>query len=309
MAGAQEAKEHLMAMTDMRGGIRVVNLDVEDPTSDEAIVWEWKPDAEDGWKLAPDRLALSIDDVKLRWSEYYKKEVVIMTASKDWAGIADYETGKCLWEAEVPYSPHAIEMLPNGDVVIAGSGGEDYMMQGCVMYYNITAGESCTQTDLQKLSSAHGLVWDPEEEVVWAVGWEHLVAYKASDGQLALVEGKGCKLLRNNGHDLSADYYDSDQLLITTGSKVYKFSKANNELLIDYNFSDVLRNTANVKGITSFTDGTVAYCVATGVQATYDTDTFYVIRLQEQDRTGIQSKYTMKNFSMYKLRNFTADYQ
>ena len=51
MAGAQEAKEHLMAMTDMRGGIRVVNLDVEDPTSDEAIVWEWKPDAEDVQKL------------------------------------------------------------------------------------------------------------------------------------------------------------------------------------------------------------------------------------------------------------------
>lgn len=305
----KEEVKHLLAMTDLTGGIRVVDLEAEDPTAAEAIVWEWKPKEEDGWKLAQNRLALSIDDVKLRWSEYYQKEVVIMTASNNWAGIADYATGQCLWEEEVPRMPHAIELLPNGDVVVAGSGGDNYMKDGCLMYYNVSKGAQCRQTDLQLLSSAHGLLWDPLEEVLWAVGWEQLAAYQVADEKLTKLEDKGCRLLYNNGHDLSADYYDPDQLLITTGKKVYKFSKEENKLLIEYNFSDVLLNSVDTKGITSFDDGTVAYCVATKVKTSYDTDTVHVIRLEEERGVGVQTTYIFPEFTTYKVRNFQADYQ
>lgn len=305
----REAAAHLLAMTDMAGGIRVIDLDAEDPASEKAIVWEWKPDAKQGWKLAPERVLHSLDDVKLRWSEYYQKDVVIMTASNNWAGIADYTTGECLWEADVPYMPHAIEMLPDGDIVIGGSGGNDYMTEGCVMYYDITSGDNCMQTDRQLLSSTHGLAWDPKEGVLWATGWERLVAYRIKDKKLELVEGKGCKLLHTNGHDLSMDYYDHDQLFMTVGDKVYKFSKAENKLLISYNYSDLLLNSVGVKGITSFADGTVAYSMATGVVASYDTDTIYVIRLDEERGVGVQEKYIMKDFSTYKVKNFTDGYQ
>ncbi len=305
----EEKTQHVMAMTDMTGGVRVIDLDAKDPTAKEAIVWEWYPSEETGWKLAQGRLALSIDDVKLRWSEYYQKEVVIMTASNNWAGIADYSTGECLWEETVPYAPHSIEMLPNGDVVIAGSGGSDYMTAGCLMYYNITAGASCTQTDMQMLSSAHGVVWDPSEKMVWAVGWNELAGYKVENEKLVRDAKAGCRLLHNNGHDLSTDYYDSDMLLITTGDKVYKYSKSQDKLLIDYNYSDVLLNNVDTKGITSFDDGDVAYCVATKIKASYDTDTFYVIRLDEKRGVGVQQKYTIPDFSMYKVRNFTVNYQ
>ena len=309
-ANKSEKIVHYLAMTDMIGGIRVVDLDAEDITSKDAIVWEWTPSKEKGWSVPQDRLKLSIDDVKLRWSEYYQREVVIMTASNSWAGIADYNTGECLWEnEEVPYMPHAIEMLPNGDVVIAGSGGTDYMTAGCLMYYNITAGTECTQTDLQLLSSAHGLVWDPDENVLWAVGWDHLAAYEASDEKLTRIEDKGCRLLHNNGHDLSADYYDPDQLLMSTGDRVYKFSKSENKLLIEYNFSDVLLNNVDTKGVTTFEDGTVAYCTATKVKASYDTDILNVIRLDEERGVGVQTSYRFQDFSTYKVRNFSAKYQ
>ena len=305
----EEKVQHLMAMTDMTGGIRVVDLDANDPTAKDAIVWEWYPSEETGWKLAQGRLALAIDDVKLRWSEYYQKEVVIMTAANNWAGIADYSTGECLWEEAVPYMPHSIEMLPNGDVVIAGSGGKDYMTAGCLMYYNITAGADCTQTDMQMLSSAHGVVWDPSQEMVWAVGWNELAGYKVEGEKLVRDEKAGCRLLHNNGHDLSTDYYDTDMLLITTGDKVYKYSKSQDKLLIEYNYSDILLNNVDTKGITSFSDGDVAYCVATKVKASYDTDTFYVIRLDEEKGVGVRRQYTIPDFSMYKVRNFTTDYQ
>jgi len=304
----EEDPQHYLAVTDLAGGIKVLDLDAKDPTSSQAVVWEWKPTEAAGWKLALSRVPNGIDEIKLRYSEYYHKKVVIMTSSLDWAGIADYETGKCLWEAEVPYMPHAIEMLPNGDLIVGGSGGDDYMTEGCLMYYNITAGDNCTQTDRQLLSSAHGIVWDPEEKVLWATGWDHLVAFEIKGTKLLLVEGKGCRVSSYNVHDLSADYYDSDQLFITTGTEVYKFSKEENKLLVDYNFSDVLLSKGDVKGITSFSDGSVAYCIGTGINTSFDTDTFYLIRLQD-DGVGIQTRYKVPNFTMYKIKNFSVDYQ
>ena len=307
--------EHLLAMTDIRNGkVIVVDMDADDPLSEDAVVWEWSAKRNLGWKYI-DRCQMGLDDAKLRWSEYYQKYVVIMVSSSNWAGIADFETGECLWETPADFCPHSIEMLPNGDIVVAGSGGNNYSTEGCLMYYNITAGDDCRMTDKEALSSAHGVVWDPQEEVLWALGYSQIAAYAVfPDGKngpdLSRIQGMGCNLPSVSGHDLGADYTDPDLLWITSGSQILKFSKSQNRILTDYTYSGSLLSQKNVKGVTNFEDGVVAYCAGTGVLNEWSTDTFWVLWPRGEDgRRSNRVKYVFQDRVLYKVRNFSAYYQ
>ena len=299
-----------MVLTGLNGTLRVIDLTLEDPTSNEAIVWTWTPTEEKGWKVPFKRLKYSIDDAKLRWSEYYQREVVLITSSWHWAGIADYATGECLWEWDVPNSPHSVDMLPNGDIVIAGSGRDDHQLEeGCLMYYSISKGEQCQMEDCYMFPRAHGAVWDPQNEVLWAVGMWELAAFTISpEGKLCRIENKGGLLPSDNGHDLSQDYCDADLLMISS-SNVYKFSKSQNKFLTEYAYSDILYAHNDVKGVSNYKDGTATYCIGTGVTTSYGTDTFYVIEPGEEPRSSVQKAYVFEDFSFYKLRNFTKECQ
>lgn len=304
---------HHLALTDIQNArLFVLDLDSADPLSNEGIIWKWWPDPALGWKHGGD-LRRGLCGVKLRWSPYFQSYVVLMTSSKDWAGIAEYPSGKCLWEEKVVGCPHSIEMLPNGDLIVACSGSVEWAVKGCLKYYNISAGNGCRCTDMVLFPSAHGVLWDPNEQLIWALGHYQLVAYRVLDcgehgPKLSLVPNKGCALLTHTGHSLSADYADADMLWITTEYGVYKFRKSTNEMLTEYPHSQQLHPLIKAKAVTSFSDGVIAYCNYGDRSVSLFCNWFHVLRPQA-DGASLTKQYVTEDGRLwYKIRNFSADY-
>lgn len=157
-------------------------------------------------------------------------DVILHTADYN-ATIVDYETKKTVWVAPgiAGWGVHSIEILPSGNIVTAGA------TDGIVRLFNsangVNKGDKVQYTDYGGLAGAHGVLWDPEYECLWALGAHELVAYEVLDNgdgteSLRRISGMGGPLPNGNhgGHDLSADFSDSRYLWITS-NRVLRFDK------------------------------------------------------------------------------------
>jgi len=310
---SQSVKHHAILTDIQNARLYVLDLDAENPTAEESILWRWKADPELGWKCGVDRHCRALSGVKLRWSEYYQSQVVLMTSAFEWVGIAEYPSGKCLWEHTVPGCPHSMELLPNGDVVVAASGAYDWPTKGSVMYFNVSAGDDCHMTDKVLFPGIHGALWDPKEKVIWILGHYLLAAYEVIDSErgpkLSLVPDKGGKLPTETGHNLSPDYQDPDYLWITTQFDVFKFRKSTNEMIKEYPLCEHLGDLKKTKGLASFPDGVIAYVSYGDGDTNYAfSDKFWVLWPKEDGGAELKT-YTITNGALWnKVRNFTVDY-
>lgn len=306
--------EHQVIITDIgTGRIIVTDLDAQNPLSQENLIWEWTPGEELGWnETTRESLIDSLSAVKYRWSAYYQTNVVLFANARGTAGMIEYPSGKCLWEAKMGNSPHSIELLPNGDIVVASSGGGAWE-EGRLYYYRQQEDGTYAAPTQRMLNGAHGVLWDPDNQVLWALGFEELVAYcpgadSAGDTILYLVEGWGADVPNGTGHDLMPDYSNRDILWLTDDVSVVQFSKYKNEIVTEFANAEKFTKMPTVKGVTSFSDGVVAFVsygdvVGSGHPA--------VIRSYwpNQDGTFELVKYTDSASGWNKIRVFTSDYQ
>lgn len=305
--------KHEVIISDIgTGRIVVANLDNEDPFAEENLIWEWAPTEEQGWDfITPETMIDRLSAVKYRWSEHFKTNVVLFAGAGGVAGMIEYPSGKCLWKERVGQSPHSIELLPNGDIVVASSGGGDWA-EGRLYYYQLQADGTYRATTEHMLNGAHGLLWDPDNEVLWALGFPELVAYnmtKTSDGKASLIKLKdwGCMIPDGSGHDLMPDYCDRDIMWLTDNVSILKFSKSENKILEEYPNSKKLERMPAVKGVTNFTDGVVvfvSYGDATGNGHPHIVRGYW----PKEDGTFELVKLTDDDYGFNKIRVFTTDY-
>lgn len=320
------SQPHLIAACDTKlRGIVVFDLDrcegdfnrLTDPAS---VVWEWYPE-----KINDTILASTdgrIADAKLRYSSYLKKDVVIAVSSSGWAGVIDYRSQRMLWEAEIGSSPHSAEMLPNGDLVIACSGGDDWSRNGRLVYVPFSQGET-EPTHTIKIPSAHGIQWDPEFEILWVVYYDGIVAvevqdYNTPNATLCELSGYGATFdsTDSSGHDLSPVYGQPGKYWVTGSKGVWLFDSKTLEMTKQYD--RFIYYTGNkVKGISYFPDGTMVQCVAgEGGNTTYDWSTYElrVIYFGVDEKGELLPQRVNANFAsagreFYKVHNFCKDYQ
>ena len=178
--------------------------------------------------------------------------VVLHTAGYN-ASIVDYDTKELVWSAPglAGWGVHSIEILPSGNVVTAGA------TDGIVRIFNsangVNNGEKASYVDYPDLPGAHGVLWDPKYNCLWALGSNDLIAYSVVDNgdgteSLKKIYGMGNTLPAGgqDGHDLSADLTDSRYLWITS-SKVYRYDKETGEFTIPKEGNGKL-NKNGVKG-------------------------------------------------------------
>ena len=152
----------------------LIDLDAPDPTAPEAVIWEWKPTAKLGFKQIGKTYANRIDEAILRYSDVLGCYVVCVTSSSGYMCVAKYPSGECVWEATASgYGPHSIDYLPDGNVVVACSGNSD-TQKGCIRIYSTTSDKYSSYN----LVSAHGVLWDDESQLLWALGSSELRAYR-----------------------------------------------------------------------------------------------------------------------------------
>ena len=277
----------------------IIDLNAADPTSDSAILWEWKPSSSNGFSGAG--FSYGIDDVKLRYSTILKEYVVCITSSSGFMGVAEYPSGKKIWEVNSKGdSPHSIDYLPNGLVACALSTGGDAIR----IYACDSKGNVLSSSISDALTGAHAVHWDNEFGVLWAMGTREIIAYEISgtpdSPKMTRIEGLGCDI-GSGGHDFSA-IPNENGLFWFSSSSVRIFDKYENKLISNYPGSGII-STKSVKSICGLPDGRIVRAVATNVHKAHDTDTLTVFTPQANG-TYTKTDYVFEDRAFYKARPF-----
>jgi hypothetical protein len=150
---------------------------------------------------------------------------VVLMVGGPYAEMVSYDTKEVVWKTgNAPSNAHSIELLPNGIVAVAGSSGN------AISFFNINGGAPEEPVLTLDYTDAHGVLWDPKNEVLWCAGSDMLYAYAVTlgdDGTVALVKNEELSVTTPDGglHDLQVRMGNSDVLLITTAGHVYCFDK------------------------------------------------------------------------------------
>ncbi|MFN3408905.1 MAG: DUF6528 family protein [Limisphaerales bacterium] len=148
---------------------------------------------------------------------------ILITSSGGGCALVDYPSGAVRWHGRA-HNAHSAELLPNHRVVVAASVGA--AGNRLLVFDLARPGEPLTEASLE---SAHGVIWDEARQCLWALGFSTLEAYELRDWQSqkpTLQRVASHPLPDPDGHDLQA-VPGSDDLLITTGAKVFLFDRNN----------------------------------------------------------------------------------
>ena len=319
-----ETIDHLFLATDITNHSVVVfdlNLcdgDFTKLTDDSTIVWEWDPEEDPNCKLR-NNIRAGIDAAKYRYSEYYKRDVVVACSSAGWAGVIDFSAKTVLWEANIERGPHEIEMLPNGDVVIACSSDP-----GALVYVPLSAGITKEVSSIPSLY-CHGVNWDPDNECLWVL--EDRGVYAAiiqnmgtENGKIVRVGGseKYFSNAQAGGHAFSPVYGEPGYYWASSGSRLWKFNAMDETITNKFDRSGTL-SKASIKGIASFPDGTVVQSIAQicgNSTQEWSSDGLRIItrqwssgKLKVVKEVSVVVKFDVKHREFYKVHPFTKDYK
>ena len=306
-----ETLDHKVILTDVtRGSIVVLDLD-EREDDWKNVNWIKSGSKTRIWEM--DLGDSAICGVKYRYSPYYQKDVILVTSSAGKAYILDYEAKTILWQVNDRidddfnislYNAHSIEMLPNGDIVIASSGyaehGANYE-NGGVHYY--PAG-STTRGDFYSLPFAHAVHWDPDNECVWTIGYEGVVALKVTgegkQARFSKIKELSYAKTQFTGHDLVPAFGMDGKYWISDNNSIYLYDSATQTLSRSRDYV-----ASSVKGIAYFEDGTMVISPAT--ENTYSKMLeVYVTTPKTQYKPSKNLVQTAEG--VYKIHVFTKDY-
>lgn len=288
-----------------KSSILVYDMNAVDWNEEAALVWQWRPSAELGFSGAEKYIGAS--DAKLRYSEFYGGYVVVASSTRGFVGIIDYETGENLYSR--PNSPenntHAVELLPDGNMAAASTTGNT------VTIYASSQGDGEGYYRQYSLTDAHGLLWDPVSEVLWALGIQDLRAYRIT-GTLEkpeLEQVENYRLPSDGGHDLYAVYGTDSALWVTTSDEVYQFDTRTKEFTTDYQGHSDFVSTEFVKGIGNQPfSGTIITMIPDGALYTWSSDTIDLYR-PGQDGSYIHETKVHNANAFYKVRAWYPDYR
>lgn len=251
--------DHKVIMDDSATKILIADLNLcgEDPKDikmEDCIVWEWDTNEATGAKICGQKVTM--DEAGLRYSAYWKRDVVIFCGSGGWVGVVDYATKEVLFEDNPGNGPHSVEMLPNGDLVLACSGNGNGM--GTVLYYPLSEGKTKPANSIN-LESAHGVCYDPTNEMIWVLGGYEIIGCVIRNGKLTKLNGTGASLKdigHGGGHDFVPVFGDPGKYWVS-GSKTIMLFDANEQTITDSFPRSSSYTGTNVKGIAWFEDGTM----------------------------------------------------
>ena len=247
----------------------------------------------------------NIAGTKLRHSEKHG-DVALVVCGSNHGYMISYPEGKQLWATSTAAdNPHSIELMPNGVIAIASSNGNE------VRFFNATEKYSKQYDAVMTLTDAHGVLWDEQNQVLWAVGRTVLTAYQVmlnADGTVVVTEdtARRATIPSDHAHDLAPVYGDTNALWITTGSHVYRFDKTTKTFSTDYDGHEYL-DRSNIKGIGNFDDGSLVFLYPDGQFKSWTTKSMILAR--NQDGKMVREELASETGHFYKVRIWDTRYQ
>jgi len=143
----------------------------------ESIIWEWSPEMSPqikpehyGWFRNPDECK------PVRGTSH-----LLMTASGGGIALIRLADKACLFYSRIEGNPHSIELLPDGNIASVSSGG-------LFTIWPVPEGNDAINAESRlepnprgrqyPLVGGHGMVWDPEIEILWVLGYDELAGYR-----------------------------------------------------------------------------------------------------------------------------------
>lgn len=247
--------------------IEIYDPAVTDWNTSTALKHAWYPNAGNGFTNPTAGWGLP-SDARLRNSSFFGGQQMLVTDSYGFCGIIPYPalTGK-KWAINLGsgVNPHAIELLPNGNVAIAASDGN------WVRVYTSSQGVWSAGYASFPLRAAHAALWDPSLNLLWVTGWNPIwsnsysdprnhiltalsITGTAANPQIQEVSSRQSQLPSLWGHDVQPYTGDPNRLWVSTNAGVYIYNKTTRV------FQDAPANIGNrtfVKGISNQPSGTV----------------------------------------------------
>ena len=284
-----ERGPYLVGLTSTNKGFVEVYDITNGKLDNDSLVWSFKMDGVSG--------------LKLRHSDKYG-DVMLATGGNNYGCMVSYPDGKVLWSTNATASnPHSIELLPNGIIAIASSDGNE------VRFFNSNEQLSEIAGAMVSLKDAHGVLWDEDKGVLWAVGWDVLTAYKATlnaDGSINVTEDINLRttIPSIGAHDLAPVYGTENELWISTWECVYRFNTETMTFSTDYKGHKAI-NVPNVKGIGNFDDGTTVFIYPDGTYKGWTSKSIYFVKENAEE----VDKFTSDSEHFYKIRIWDTRYR
>ncbi|MEV0675405.1 DUF6528 family protein [Actinosynnema sp. NPDC050436] len=168
-----------------------------------------------------------------------KGRVVLVSAGSGGVAKIDRDSGEVLWSSTVPRraNAHSIELLPDGQIVVAGSGDGTTGRGGALYFFPATDRKHNSHTRPIDFPGAHGVVYNDGR--LWALGYGSLRQYDIRKRSLAEASprittfwafdekaGKVTKEKVGHGHDLATIHgTERHEMWITNSHHVYRFDK------------------------------------------------------------------------------------
>jgi hypothetical protein len=147
---------------------------------------------------------------------------ILITSSGGAVALVERPSGKVLFYAGVP-NAHSAELLPASRVVVASSTHEN---GNRLILFDLAVSDKPLASD--ELKGAHGVVWDAERGLLWALGTDELRAYEVSGdratGSLLLARRGSYTPPNAGGHDLRP-VPGTPYLNLTTYNHVWQFDR------------------------------------------------------------------------------------
>lgn len=298
-------RRELVAVTDQYNQ-RIDVIDVWGDNLDSAEkVWTWKPTNSLGYTALS--TFNSPSDAKIRYSKSLKKYVVAVCSSRGFMGVVDYATGKKIWQVSVTdgANPHSIEYLPNGNVAVAGSEGN------WIRVYTASQGSTSKKYVEVTLECAHGVLWDPDRQILWGLGFNTITAYRiggtAANPTLKELTSYRAELPteKSGGHDLSPVYGNKNRLWISFES-VYQYDIPTKTCVMIYENAGIVGHSS-VKGISNFQNSdTTVHVYPNKTYLAHDSDRIFVTIRRDGKFYGVT--HTHSTGAYYKVRSWISSY-
>jgi hypothetical protein len=238
------------------GGDEVFILAVGTRRSPETRkIWSWRANDSYDMPLALRGLFKSTDDCKPVEGGRH----ILITSSGGAVALVERETKRATFYALV-VNAHSAEMLPGGRIVVASSVSQSPRGNRLVLF---DVRKPQKEVFSERLESAHGVVWDDERQVLWALGYEELRAYRLHNWQSAspaLRREATFELPDTDGHDL-APVPRTPLLFVSTGRHGWHFDRSKGRFVAH----DALANAASIKSYSvNPLTGQIAYIQAEG---------------------------------------------
>ena len=277
------------------GKIYIIDADIAiERGFTEAIKWEW--DASEAADIVGGDMT-RIDECK----PVDNGTKILATSSRSWAVLIDIATKDILWWSYSSKSAHSADLLPGGKIAVACSEGTEGSKCNRIQIFNI--GENDKEISYVPLESAHGVVYNPDTDRVYAVGGSVLNIYRLTDWQsdtpcLTLEESINTSARVSALHDLTL--VDAGTLLLA-GKKaaLYNLNTQSFTPLPHFNQSSGIKSV-NYNPLT----GDCWYTDATDEEhkADYDWSTTTIFHTGNVAGNVVDKTIAVPDLNMYKVR-------